>query len=93
MSREDPDVADEMQRILSDEGIQFLVTAEPLNVHGFDEVLAENVDKAAVGLANNVGSYGGTRCQQRSACGVEHGVVGAVACAVDIAQIEQGSRG
>jgi pyruvate/2-oxoglutarate dehydrogenase complex dihydrolipoamide dehydrogenase (E3) component len=34
MSREDPDVADEMQRILSDEGIQFLVTAEPLNVHG-----------------------------------------------------------
>jgi hypothetical protein len=25
MSREDPDVADEMQRILSDEGIQFLV--------------------------------------------------------------------
>jgi pyruvate/2-oxoglutarate dehydrogenase complex dihydrolipoamide dehydrogenase (E3) component len=34
MSREDPDVADEMQRILSDEGIQILVAAEPLNVHG-----------------------------------------------------------
>jgi pyruvate/2-oxoglutarate dehydrogenase complex dihydrolipoamide dehydrogenase (E3) component len=34
MSREDPDVADEMQRILSDEGIQILVAAETLNVHG-----------------------------------------------------------
>src|SRR6202047_2124822 len=34
MTREDPDVADEMQRILSDEGIQILVAAEPLNVHG-----------------------------------------------------------
>ena len=32
--REDPDVADEMQRLLSDEGIQFLVAAETLNVHG-----------------------------------------------------------
>jgi pyruvate/2-oxoglutarate dehydrogenase complex dihydrolipoamide dehydrogenase (E3) component len=34
MTREDPDVADEMQRILSDEGIQILVAAEPLNVQG-----------------------------------------------------------
>jgi len=34
MTREDPDVADEMQRILGDEGIHVLVTAEPLNVHG-----------------------------------------------------------
>src|SRR4030081_751485 len=34
MSREDPDVADEMQRILSDEGVQILVAAEPLDVHG-----------------------------------------------------------
>jgi pyruvate/2-oxoglutarate dehydrogenase complex dihydrolipoamide dehydrogenase (E3) component len=34
LSREDPDVADEMQRILSDEGIQILVAAETLNVHG-----------------------------------------------------------
>src|SRR5271165_1949077 len=34
MTREDPDVAAEMQRILSDEGIQILVAAEPLNVHG-----------------------------------------------------------
>ena len=34
MNREDPDVADEMQRILSDEGIQILVAAETLNVNG-----------------------------------------------------------
>ena len=34
MAREDPDVADEMQRILSDEGIQILVAAETLNVQG-----------------------------------------------------------
>ena len=34
MSREDPDVAVEVQRILSDEGIQFLVGAETLEVHG-----------------------------------------------------------
>jgi pyruvate/2-oxoglutarate dehydrogenase complex dihydrolipoamide dehydrogenase (E3) component len=34
MSREDPDVTDEMQRILSDEGIRFLIAAETLNVRG-----------------------------------------------------------
>jgi pyruvate/2-oxoglutarate dehydrogenase complex dihydrolipoamide dehydrogenase (E3) component len=34
MAREDPDVADEVQRILSDEGIQVLVAAETLQVHG-----------------------------------------------------------
>ena len=34
MTREDPDVADEMQRILSDEGIGFLIGAETHNVHG-----------------------------------------------------------
>jgi len=34
MGREDPDVADEVQRILSDEGIQVLVAAEILHVHG-----------------------------------------------------------
>jgi pyruvate/2-oxoglutarate dehydrogenase complex dihydrolipoamide dehydrogenase (E3) component len=34
MGREDPDVSDEMHRILSDEGIQFLVAAEALRVHG-----------------------------------------------------------
>ena len=34
MAREDSDVADEMQRILSDEGIQFLIAAQPLHVRG-----------------------------------------------------------
>jgi pyruvate/2-oxoglutarate dehydrogenase complex dihydrolipoamide dehydrogenase (E3) component len=34
MGREDPDVVDEMQRILGDEGIQFLVPAQTLHVHG-----------------------------------------------------------
>ena len=34
MDREDRDVADEVQRILSDEGIQVLVAAETLGVHG-----------------------------------------------------------
>jgi pyruvate/2-oxoglutarate dehydrogenase complex dihydrolipoamide dehydrogenase (E3) component len=34
MGREDPDVSDAMQRILSDEGIQFLVAAETLHVRG-----------------------------------------------------------
>ena len=34
MSREDRDVADEVQRILGEEGIQFLMAAEPLDVHG-----------------------------------------------------------
>jgi pyruvate/2-oxoglutarate dehydrogenase complex dihydrolipoamide dehydrogenase (E3) component len=34
MVREDPDVANEMQRILSEEGIQILVAAETLNVEG-----------------------------------------------------------
>ena len=34
LSREDPDIADEMQRILSDEGIQILLAAETLNVRG-----------------------------------------------------------
>jgi pyruvate/2-oxoglutarate dehydrogenase complex dihydrolipoamide dehydrogenase (E3) component len=34
MAREDLDVANEMQRILGDEGIQFLMTAQTLSVHG-----------------------------------------------------------
>ena len=34
MTREDPDVADEMQRLLGDEGIQILLAAETLNVNG-----------------------------------------------------------
>jgi pyruvate/2-oxoglutarate dehydrogenase complex dihydrolipoamide dehydrogenase (E3) component len=34
MNREDPDVAGEVQRILSEEGIGFLIAAETLNVRG-----------------------------------------------------------
>jgi pyruvate/2-oxoglutarate dehydrogenase complex dihydrolipoamide dehydrogenase (E3) component len=34
MSREDPDIVGEMQRILSDEGVGFLIAAAPLDVHG-----------------------------------------------------------
>ena len=34
MSREDPDVVNEVQRILSDEGIQFLLPAQVLDVYG-----------------------------------------------------------
>ena len=34
MSREDPDVADEMQRILGNEGVQFLTAAAVLSVRG-----------------------------------------------------------
>ena len=34
MSREDPDVADEIRRILSNEGVQFLTEAEVLSVRG-----------------------------------------------------------
>ena len=34
LGREDPDVSDEVQRILTDEGIEFLVAAETLHVHG-----------------------------------------------------------
>jgi pyruvate/2-oxoglutarate dehydrogenase complex dihydrolipoamide dehydrogenase (E3) component len=34
MPREDPDVADEIQRILGDEGIEFLMSVETVAVHG-----------------------------------------------------------
>jgi pyruvate/2-oxoglutarate dehydrogenase complex dihydrolipoamide dehydrogenase (E3) component len=34
LSREDPDIAEEMQRVLGGEGIRFLVGAEPINVRG-----------------------------------------------------------
>jgi len=34
MSREDPDVAEEIQRFLGDEGIELLLDAEPVTVHG-----------------------------------------------------------
>jgi pyruvate/2-oxoglutarate dehydrogenase complex dihydrolipoamide dehydrogenase (E3) component len=34
MSREDPDIADAVQRILSEEGVRFIMTAEPVGVDG-----------------------------------------------------------
>ncbi|MGA8756789.1 MAG: FAD-dependent oxidoreductase [Stellaceae bacterium] len=34
MSREDPDISAEIRRILSNEGIEFLIAAQPLAVHG-----------------------------------------------------------
>ena len=34
MGREDPDVSDEVQRILTEEGVQFLMEAQTLRVHG-----------------------------------------------------------
>jgi pyruvate/2-oxoglutarate dehydrogenase complex dihydrolipoamide dehydrogenase (E3) component len=34
MGREDPDVAQEMQRILAEEGIEFLISSRPLSVKG-----------------------------------------------------------
>ena len=34
MSREDPEISAEIQRILSNEGIEFLIAAQPLAVHG-----------------------------------------------------------
>jgi len=34
MGREDRDIADEMQRLLANEGVEFLIEAEPLNVQG-----------------------------------------------------------
>jgi pyruvate/2-oxoglutarate dehydrogenase complex dihydrolipoamide dehydrogenase (E3) component len=49
LSREDPDVADEMQRILGAEGVQFLVNAEILRVRGRsgDSVAAVTVATAS----------------------------------------------
>jgi pyruvate/2-oxoglutarate dehydrogenase complex dihydrolipoamide dehydrogenase (E3) component len=44
MAREDPDVSEVLQRILGDEGIEFLVGAETLHVHGRSE---ETVDLVA----------------------------------------------
>jgi pyruvate/2-oxoglutarate dehydrogenase complex dihydrolipoamide dehydrogenase (E3) component len=48
MLREDPDVANEVQRILSDEGIRILVGAETLRAHG--------LSGRAVGLVVQTGS-------------------------------------
>ena len=48
MGREDPDVADEMQRLLGDEGIRFLIAAETRDVRGRSgEEVEVNVRTAA----------------------------------------------
>jgi pyruvate/2-oxoglutarate dehydrogenase complex dihydrolipoamide dehydrogenase (E3) component len=56
MSREDPDVPAEVQRILSDEGIQFLVGAEILRVHGRSGKDVNLVVRATSGEQNVQGS-------------------------------------
>jgi pyruvate/2-oxoglutarate dehydrogenase complex dihydrolipoamide dehydrogenase (E3) component len=56
MSREDPDVSAEVQRILSDEGIQFLVGAEILRVHGRSGEAVSLVVRATSGEQNVQGS-------------------------------------
>ena len=56
MSREDPDVSDEVQRILSDEGIQFLVGAEILRVHGRSGEAVSLVVRTTSGEQNVQGS-------------------------------------
>src|SRR6516165_10038028 len=48
MGREDPDVADEMQRLLGDEGIRFLIATETRDVRGRSgEEVEVNVRTAA----------------------------------------------
>ena len=49
MAREDPDVSEEMQRILSDEGIRILTAAEPIGVRG------QSGDHVAVTVRTNSG--------------------------------------
>src|SRR4029450_4879992 len=56
MGREDPDVSDEVQRILSDEGIQFLVGADILQVHGRSGEEVRLVVRTTAGERNIEGS-------------------------------------
>jgi pyruvate/2-oxoglutarate dehydrogenase complex dihydrolipoamide dehydrogenase (E3) component len=56
MDREDPDVSDELQRILSDEGIQVLVAAETLQVHGRSGKEVSLVVRTTTGEQNIEGS-------------------------------------
>jgi pyruvate/2-oxoglutarate dehydrogenase complex dihydrolipoamide dehydrogenase (E3) component len=49
MTREDPDIADEMLRILSDDGIEFLIAAQALGAHG------RSGDNVAVSLRTTSG--------------------------------------
>ena len=54
--REDPDVADEMQRILGDEGIEVVTAAETLRVHGRSGEDVSIVVRTAAGERNIAGS-------------------------------------
>ena len=54
--REDPDVADEMQRILCDEGIEVVMAAETLRVHGRSGEDVGIVVRTAAGERNIEGS-------------------------------------
>ena len=54
--REDPDVADEMQRILCDEGIEVVTSAETLRVHGRSGEDVGIVVRTAAGERNIAGS-------------------------------------
>jgi pyruvate/2-oxoglutarate dehydrogenase complex dihydrolipoamide dehydrogenase (E3) component len=56
MAREDTDVANEMQRILSDEGIQFLMAAEPLSVRGRSGEQVNLAVRTSAGAQNLAGS-------------------------------------
>jgi pyruvate/2-oxoglutarate dehydrogenase complex dihydrolipoamide dehydrogenase (E3) component len=56
MGREDPDVAAEVQRILSDEGIRVLVAAETLHVHGRSGEAVSLVVRTPSGEQNIEGS-------------------------------------
>jgi pyruvate/2-oxoglutarate dehydrogenase complex dihydrolipoamide dehydrogenase (E3) component len=54
--REDPDVADEMQRILCDEGVDVVTSAETLRVHGRSGEDVHIVVRTASGERNIAGS-------------------------------------
>jgi pyruvate/2-oxoglutarate dehydrogenase complex dihydrolipoamide dehydrogenase (E3) component len=56
MDREDPDVADEVQRILSDEGIQVLLAAETLHARGRSGKEVSLVVRTSSGEQNIEGS-------------------------------------
>src|SRR5262245_38111566 len=56
MGREDPDVTSEVQRILSEEGIQVLVAAETLHVHGRSGEAVSLVVRTTSGEQNIEGS-------------------------------------
>jgi len=75
MRREDPDVADEVQRILADEGIEFLLAAEMLRVRGRSGETAEVVVRTPSGEQTVEGSdilAAAGRIPNTSGIGLEH---------------------